>query len=116
MLRQARAAFRLCLAAATPSPSLLVTSSKTESHVPCSATWPKEIRELAHEFLSDPVRVTIGSEDLTASDSITQIVEVIDMQEKDKRYGCFRLYHWCAIGTTGTWQVLGGFKRLNIRH
>lgn len=50
-----------------------------------SATWPKEIRELAHEFLSNPVRVTIGSQDLSASDSIKQIVEVIDAKEKDKR-------------------------------
>jgi ATP-dependent RNA helicase DBP3 len=92
---------------------MLVTLSKPESHLPCSATWPKEIRELAHEFLSDPVRVTIGSEDLTASDSITQIVEVIDMQEKDKRYGCFGLYHLYASGTNGTGQVLGSFKKVN---
>lgn len=64
-----------------------------------SATWPKEIRELAHEFLSDPVRVTIGSEDLAASDSVKQIVEVIDMQEKDRRYVCWEFLVSFVHGT-----------------
>jgi ATP-dependent RNA helicase DBP3 len=43
-----------------------------------SATWPDSVRELAHEFLSQPIKVTIGSDDLAAGTRITQIVEVID--------------------------------------
>lgn len=43
-----------------------------------SATWPMSIRKLAADFLNNPIRVTIGSPDLAASNSITQIVEVVD--------------------------------------
>ncbi|KAJ2963415.1 hypothetical protein NQZ79_g1575 [Umbelopsis isabellina] len=43
-----------------------------------SATWPESVRKLAHDFLSKPMRVTIGSPDLAASHNITQIVEVLD--------------------------------------
>jgi len=43
-----------------------------------SATWPDSVRELAHEFLNGPIKVTIGSDDLAAGTRITQIVEVID--------------------------------------
>ncbi len=37
-----------------------------------SATWPTDIQRLASEFLSDPVKVTIGSQDLSASHSVSQ--------------------------------------------
>ena len=43
-----------------------------------SATWPDSVRELAHEFLQNPIKVTIGSDDLTAGSTIEQIVEVFD--------------------------------------
>ena len=43
-----------------------------------SATWPDSVRELAHEFLKNPVKITIGSDDLTAAATIEQIVEVFD--------------------------------------
>jgi len=47
-----------------------------------SATWPEAIRKLAHEFLTDPVKVTIGSGDLVANKRIKQIVDVIDERDK----------------------------------
>jgi len=47
-----------------------------------SATWPDSVRELAHEFLNGPIKVTIGSDDLAAGTRITQIVEVIDDQAR----------------------------------
>lgn len=50
-----------------------------------SATWPESIRELAHSFLRNPVRVSIGSIDLTASHSVTQIVEYIEPYQKENR-------------------------------
>uniref|UniRef100_A0A7S0R477 RNA helicase n=1 Tax=Chlamydomonas leiostraca TaxID=1034604 RepID=A0A7S0R477_9CHLO len=50
-----------------------------------SATWPTAVQKLASNFLSRPVRVTIGSQDLAASHSITQHVEVIDPRARDDR-------------------------------
>lgn len=38
-----------------------------------SATWPSSIQKLASEFLCNPVKVTIGSSDLSASHSVTQV-------------------------------------------
>jgi len=50
-----------------------------------SATWPEAIRNLAREFLTDPVKVTVGSEDLSANKRIKQIVDVIDERDKDEK-------------------------------
>ena len=43
-----------------------------------SATWPKEVQQLTRDYLNDPIQVTIGSLELAASHTITQLVEVID--------------------------------------
>jgi ATP-dependent RNA helicase DBP3 len=40
-----------------------------------SATWPQIIQKLASEFLSSPVKVAIGSQDLQACKRVKQIVE-----------------------------------------
>ncbi|EFJ51752.1 hypothetical protein VOLCADRAFT_103394 [Volvox carteri f. nagariensis] len=50
-----------------------------------SATWPAAVQKLAIAFLSHPVKVTIGSQDLAASHSITQRVDVIDPNARDGR-------------------------------
>lgn len=47
-----------------------------------SATWPKEVRNLAKDFLKDFIQVNIGSLDLAANHRITQIVEVCNESEK----------------------------------
>merc|ERR1719370_1973655 len=58
-----------------------------------SASWPEAIRQLAREFLTDPIKVTIGSDDLTANTSIKQIVEVIDERDKpEKLIKCLEKY------------------------
>ena len=49
-----------------------------------SATWPSSIRKLASEFLCNPAKVTIGSEDLAASHTVKQIVEVVDGPSRDR--------------------------------
>jgi ATP-dependent RNA helicase DBP3 len=49
-----------------------------------SATWPSSIRKLASEFLCNPAKVTIGSEDLAASHTVKQIVEVVDGAARDR--------------------------------
>ncbi|GAA5932666.1 hypothetical protein JCM3775_002205 [Rhodotorula graminis] len=47
-----------------------------------SATWPKEVQKLAHTYLKDFIQVTIGSLELSANLSITQIVDVCSDFEK----------------------------------
>ncbi|RQM06420.1 hypothetical protein DH86_00002269 [Scytalidium sp. 3C] len=50
-----------------------------------SATWPKEVRALASDFLNDFIQVNIGSMELSANHRITQIVEVVSEFEKRDR-------------------------------
>jgi ATP-dependent RNA helicase DBP3 len=51
-----------------------------------SATWPEEIRALADKFLrKDVVRVTVGSDELSANHRVKQIVECVQPGEKDKK-------------------------------
>lgn len=50
-----------------------------------SATWPKEVKQLAEEFLNDYVQINIGSISLAANHNILQIVDVCDENEKDEK-------------------------------
>ena len=50
-----------------------------------SATWPKEVRQLAADYQTDFIQVNIGSTDLAANHRITQIVEVVSEFEKRDR-------------------------------
>jgi len=50
-----------------------------------SATWPKEVRKLAEEFLVDYVQLNVGSLQLAANHNILQIVDVCDEHEKDDK-------------------------------
>lgn len=43
-----------------------------------SATWPEAVRRLASTFQKKPVRVTVGSDDLTANSKVEQTVEVFE--------------------------------------
>ncbi|XP_039284730.1 ATP-dependent RNA helicase dbp2 [Nilaparvata lugens] len=47
-----------------------------------SATWPKEVRQLAEEFLHDYVQINVGSLQLSANHNIKQVVEMCEDQEK----------------------------------
>uniref|UniRef100_A0A8C4NUE8 RNA helicase n=1 Tax=Dicentrarchus labrax TaxID=13489 RepID=A0A8C4NUE8_DICLA len=50
-----------------------------------SATWPKEVRQLAEDFLKDYVQINIGALQLSANHNILQIVDVCnDMEKEDK--------------------------------
>ena len=50
-----------------------------------SATWPKDVRQLASDYLNNFIQVNIGSMDLSANHRITQIVEVCsDFEKRDK--------------------------------
>mmetsp|Transcript_26358 Transcript_26358/g.78764 ORF Transcript_26358/g.78764 Transcript_26358/m.78764 type:complete len:575 (+) Transcript_26358:271-1995(+) len=50
-----------------------------------TATWPEAVRALASEFLTDNVRVNIGSDVLSANHRVSQCVEVMEQQLKEKR-------------------------------
>lgn len=50
-----------------------------------SATWPEAIQKLASQYLKRPVKVSIGTEDLSANKRVTQQVEVMEIQDKDRR-------------------------------
>lgn len=50
-----------------------------------SATWPKEVRQLASDYQQNFIQVNIGSHDLAANHRITQIVEVVSDFEKRER-------------------------------
>lgn len=43
-----------------------------------SATWPMNLRGLAETFMNEPMRVTIGSDELSANHRVEQSVEVLD--------------------------------------
>merc|ERR1719427_645798 len=47
-----------------------------------SATWPQKIRQLANDFLTNPVHFQVGSTELTANHDITQKIVVCRENEK----------------------------------
>ena len=52
-----------------------------------SATWPKEIQRLARDFCrEDPVKLTIGSEELSLNPRIVQQIEVVGEYDKRDRF------------------------------
>ncbi|GIX75862.1 probable ATP-dependent RNA helicase DDX5 [Caerostris extrusa] len=50
-----------------------------------SATWPKEVRALAEDFLKEYVQINIGALQLCANHNITQIIDVCEEQEKENK-------------------------------
>ena len=67
-----------------------------------SATWPKEVRQLASDFLNDYIQVNVGSLDLSANHRIHQIIEVVsDFEKRDKM-----IKHLEKIMETGGSKVL----------
>jgi ATP-dependent RNA helicase DBP3 len=62
------------------------TQSVGRQTVMFTATWPKEVRELASTFLTAAAKVSIGDRDeLSANKRIEQRVEVIDPMRKEQR-------------------------------
>ena len=49
-----------------------------------SATWPREIRNLSEEFLTNPVHVQVGSEELTANKDIEQTILMVRGSKEQK--------------------------------
>ena len=75
----------LCPQVASSSDTFEQSLSKRQT-VMFSATWPEEIRNLADKFLNhDMIKVTVGSDELSANHRVTQIVECVQAFEKDKK-------------------------------
>lgn len=50
-----------------------------------SATWPREVRQLAEEFLDNYIQLNVGSLQLSANHNIRQVIEVCeDFEKQDK--------------------------------
>ena len=50
-----------------------------------SATWPREVRKLAEDFLKDYTQLNVGSMDLSANHNILQIVDVCREADKESK-------------------------------
>ncbi|XP_064630913.1 uncharacterized protein LOC135489471 isoform X1 [Lineus longissimus] len=50
-----------------------------------SATWPKEVRRLAEDFLKEYLQVNIGALQLHANHNILQIIDVCEEYEKERK-------------------------------
>ncbi len=50
-----------------------------------SATWPKEVRGLAEDFLKDYIQTNIGGLTIHANHNILQIVDVCMETEKEHK-------------------------------
>lgn len=47
-----------------------------------SATWPAGVRRLAERYMKNPVQVCVGTLDLAAVHSVTQVIKIIDEDDK----------------------------------
>uniref|UniRef100_A0A3Q4GKS1 RNA helicase n=1 Tax=Neolamprologus brichardi TaxID=32507 RepID=A0A3Q4GKS1_NEOBR len=66
-------------------PFYILIASPDRQTLMWSATWPKEVRQLAEDFLKDYVQINIGALQLSANHNILQIVDVCnDLEKEDK--------------------------------
>jgi ATP-dependent RNA helicase DBP3 len=73
---------------------IIGATAKKRTTAMFSATWPREVEALARSYMSNEIKVTIGSDDLAASKTITQIVEVVEERDRDKlALGLLKKYH-----------------------
>mmetsp|Transcript_1748 Transcript_1748/g.2216 ORF Transcript_1748/g.2216 Transcript_1748/m.2216 type:complete len:630 (+) Transcript_1748:191-2080(+) len=74
--------------------TIIGQTPRTRQTAMFSATWPKEVRELAMEFLNNPIRVTIGGSKLAANSRVSQTVEVVNERERlSKLRELLKRYH-----------------------
>ncbi|BGP18496.1 hypothetical protein JCM10213_001188 [Rhodosporidiobolus nylandii] len=80
-----REIIKLCL----PSPSSALGPIKEEKGEPSfrrtamfSATWPMSVRQLAADFMTSPLRITVGSDSLTANSRVEQVAIVVEDPRK----------------------------------
>lgn len=56
----------------------------TRQTVMTSATWPVGVRRLAQSYMVDPVQVYVGSLDLAATHTVTQVIQILPDDDNEK--------------------------------
>ncbi|KYB26280.1 probable ATP-dependent RNA helicase DDX43 [Tribolium castaneum] len=56
----------------------------TRQTVMTSATWPPGVRRLAQSYMVDPIQIYVGTLDLAATHTVTQIIEIIPDDDQEK--------------------------------
>ena len=51
-----------------------------------SATWPRDVQNLARDYLQEYYQVTVGSLDLTGKKDVTQVIDVCSDQDKFRNF------------------------------
>eukprot|EP00116_Pleurobrachia_bachei_P003933 sb/3464195/ len=75
-----------------------------------SATWPKDVQNLAKDFQTNPIQIYVGSQKLSANKNILQIVDVLQDWEKfDRMYTLLKEIHSQRENKT---LIFTGTKRL----
>lgn len=64
---------------------LLIDIRDDRQTVMTSATWPVGVRRLADSYMNNPYQVFIGSLDLAATHTVTQVIEIMEPEEKFSR-------------------------------
>merc|ERR1740122_664894 len=63
--------------------TIVQTLSQERQTLLFTATWPKELRSLASDFLTKPIHVHLGRRDeLTANQDITQVVKIVQNDQQ----------------------------------
>lgn len=55
-----------------------------------SATWPEGVRRLAQRYMNNPIQVCVGTLDLAAVHSVTQVIRIMDEESKFNEVCCFQ--------------------------
>lgn len=58
----------------------------TRQSIMTSATWPPGVRRLAQSYMNDPIQVYVGSLDLAATHSVTQVIHLIEEKDKEATF------------------------------
>lgn len=64
---------------------IIPKTNKARQSLMWSATWPKEVRSLANDYMKNFIQVVIGNETLKCNSKIVQKVEVVDWQDKKNK-------------------------------
>ncbi|KAJ8925636.1 hypothetical protein NQ315_009481 [Exocentrus adspersus] len=56
----------------------------TRQTVMTSATWPSGVRRLAQSYMNDPIQVYVGSLDLAATHTVTQVIQMMPNDDEIK--------------------------------
>ncbi len=49
-----------------------------------SATWPEGVRRLATKYLNEPIQLYVGSLDLRAAKTVTQVIEMVSSEDEKR--------------------------------